>query len=221
MPVVEIETVPLITADGVRLTADVIDGPTVANAVVVAHPHPLYGGDRFNHVVDAVWRAVGAQRQCALRFDFRGAGDSRGEHGGGGPERADVVAAIDEVRRRHGAVPVWLVGYSFGALVAAEIDDGGVAGWVLIAPPLTALPEGHQPACARDARPCVVVVPQHDEFCPPARAADHCDHWTATRLVTVPTATHSLVAQGTAVAQVVLEMMDASSAGPTPQHPPT
>ena len=44
----------------------------------VAHPHPLYGGDMDNHVVDAAAQAAVELGGAALRFNFRGAGGQRG-----------------------------------------------------------------------------------------------------------------------------------------------
>jgi len=214
------ETVTLTSADGVHLTADVIDHAGAVTGVVVAHPHPLYGGDRHNHVVDTVWRAAGALGACAVRFDFRGAGDSQGRHGGGAPEQHDVRAAVAEVRRRHPGIAVWLVGYSFGALVAGDVDDPGVAGWLLIAPPLSALDTAASLRCGDDARPCTLVVPQHDEFCPPACVEARTTEWAATRSVVLASATHSMVAQSSALVQLLDAMIAANSSGPTPQQPP-
>ena len=41
-------------------------------AVVVTHPHPLYGGDMRNHVVESVVRAYQERGFSTLRFNFRG-----------------------------------------------------------------------------------------------------------------------------------------------------
>jgi alpha/beta superfamily hydrolase len=131
-----------------------------------------------------------------------------------------VMAGITEVARRHGDVPVWLAGYSFGALVAAAVNHPCVAGWLLVAPPL-GLPSGApEPACARDPRPKVLVVAQHDELCPPACVDQHAASWVNTQQVVLPSATHALLAQRTTLAQIAVDVMLANSAGPTPQHPP-
>lgn len=195
----------LTTSDGISLTADVTLSTTAGLAAVVAHPHPLYGGDRHNHVVDAVWRTLAQRTACALRFDFRGTGDSGGHHDGGGAEQHDVIAALDEVTRRCPGVPVWLVGYSFGALQIAEITDDRVAGWVLIAPPLGLGSWGRQPRCAVDPRPTVILVPQHDEFCSPACVEQRCATWVESRYVVIDYATHGLIAHGTRVADLIVE----------------
>jgi uncharacterized protein len=211
---VNFETVPLTTVDGISLTADVAGPDVVTMAVVVAHPHPLYGGDRHNHVVSSLWRRLATLGACSLRFDFRGAGSSGGRHEGGVGEQLDVMAALDEVTRRHGEVPVWLVGYSFGAMVVAEVTDPRLTGWVLIAPPLgyAESSTGSLPPCASDPRPTVVLVPQHDEFCPPSCIEHRCSSWITTRHEVIAHATHGLIAQGTAVADLVAR----ACWGPTP-----
>ncbi|MFQ5880446.1 MAG: alpha/beta hydrolase, partial [Dehalococcoidia bacterium] len=52
-------------------------------AVVVCHPHPLYGGDMDNQVVVSICRELAATGLTALRFNFRGVGASQGSFGGG------------------------------------------------------------------------------------------------------------------------------------------
>src|SRR3990170_1053736 len=49
-------------------------------AVVVCHPHPLYGGNMDNNVVVAVAEALAGGNIVALKFNFPGTGGS----GGGG-----------------------------------------------------------------------------------------------------------------------------------------
>src|SRR6202162_6530124 len=85
---------------------------------VVCHPHPLYGGSMYNNVVDAVLAAMWKREWATLRFNFRGVGESEGEHGGGAGEAEDAAAAIAFITsqsgvQREGAV---LAGYSFGSV---------------------------------------------------------------------------------------------------------
>ena len=39
--------------------------------VVITHPHPLYGGDMHNNVVNAVARVYQQKGYTSLRFNFR------------------------------------------------------------------------------------------------------------------------------------------------------
>ena len=56
-----------------------------------------------------------------LRFNFRGAGASEGEHTGGAGERDDVRSALDHLTARFPGLPVCLMGFSFGAWVGLEV----------------------------------------------------------------------------------------------------
>lgn len=105
--------------------------------VVVTHPHPLYGGDMYNNVVEAV---IGSYREAGyttLRFNFRGVGGSQGKYGQGLGEQHDVQAALSWLAQL-GAGSIDLVGYSFGAWVAAlgARDFHPMERLVLIAPPV-------------------------------------------------------------------------------------
>ena len=93
--------------------------------VVICHPHPQYGGDMHNNVVGAIVRAALGAGAAALRFNFRGVGDSEGEFDNGVGERDDARAALDFLRRQPeiDATRVALAGYSFGATVAVGVAD--------------------------------------------------------------------------------------------------
>ena len=86
--------VTLETTDGLALVADLaLPDRDPWAGVVLAHPHPLYGGDRHSPVVAAAFAALADAGVAVLRFDFRGVGRSGGTHGGGIDERLDVAAA--------------------------------------------------------------------------------------------------------------------------------
>jgi len=110
-------------------------------AVVVCHPHPLYGGMMDNNVVLAVCRALSQVAIASLRFNFRGVGGSQGAHDGGIGERDDVAAAIRFVTSAAGVDGnrVGLCGYSFGAVVALEAAAkiGQVKALALVSPILS------------------------------------------------------------------------------------
>ncbi len=87
-------------------------------AVVVTHPHPLYGGDMDNDVVTAITEAFAQAGYTTLRFNFRGIGRSEGRYSEGLGEQEDVCAAVDHLRGC-GYADVELSGYSFGTWVNA------------------------------------------------------------------------------------------------------
>ena len=122
--------------DDLSLEARFSPGATDAGAIIT-HPHPLYGGSMDNNVVWTAVRAFGERGWSTLRFNFRGVGASTGSYGGGLAEVEDVAAAAEFLKARV-IGPCWLVGYSFGAAVAARALLQGLdaAGAVLISPPI-------------------------------------------------------------------------------------
>jgi uncharacterized protein len=184
--------ISLTAPDGTVLDGDLARPAGARAAAVLCHPHPAYGGDRHNIVVDALFRGLPAAGIAALRFDFRGAG-------AGGQE--DVLAALDRLAAEVPVVPLWLVGYSFGADVALGVDDPRAAGWVAVAPPLRF---GRTPAPAQgDPRPALVLVPEHDAYSPPARTRAATASWPAVTVEVVPMADHFLAGAAGNVAATV------------------
>lgn len=87
-------------------------------AVLVTHPHPLYGGNMYNSVVEAIVRAYQKKGWSTLRFDFRGTGKSQGTYSDGEKEPSDIEAAISFLTQT-GINRIDLAGYSFGAWICA------------------------------------------------------------------------------------------------------
>ena len=74
-----------------KLEALINTGATHAtHAGLVCHPHPLYGGTLHNKVVFHAMKALNNFGFPVLRFNFRGAGLSQGEHDQGNGEAEDV-----------------------------------------------------------------------------------------------------------------------------------
>jgi uncharacterized protein len=103
---------------------------TGSRCAVIAHPHPLYGGDMHNNVVVTVRDAALAHGLSSLRFNFRGVGRSEGVHDQGRGEVQDMEAAVMAA----GADPV-IIAYSFGAWIAAALIAKRPLPAILIAPP--------------------------------------------------------------------------------------
>ncbi len=97
---------------------------------VITHPHSLMGGDMNNNVVMAAWDTVISQGYSALRFNFRGVGRSGGSFDYGNGEVEDIAAAVNFVD-----CPAFLIGYSFGAWVAARYLQDVNLPAILISPP--------------------------------------------------------------------------------------
>lgn len=90
---------------------------------VICHPHPLYGGDMRNQIVASIGEALASLGIFVLRFDFRGAGQSEGDHDGE-REVDDVAAATEFLAKEAGGLErIHLVGYSWGLLMALKLCD--------------------------------------------------------------------------------------------------
>ena len=74
--------------------AGLLDMQSTDRGAVIAHPHPLYGGDMHNTVVKTVADAYGELGYATLRFNFRGVAPSLGRHDDGAGEMEDVAAAV-------------------------------------------------------------------------------------------------------------------------------
>jgi uncharacterized protein len=93
--------------------------------VVIAHPHPLFGGTMDNKVVQTLARAFVQCGWTAVRFNFRGVGGSAGSHDEGRGELDDFLAVVQhaappEACESGGALPLALAGFSFGAFVTTH-----------------------------------------------------------------------------------------------------
>ncbi len=95
--------------------------PAPARVALVCHPHPLYGGTMHNKVVFRAAKAAIEVGLPTLRFNFRGAGKSAGNHASGVGEREDVRAALDFLAARFPGLPVCLMGFSFGSWVGLAV----------------------------------------------------------------------------------------------------
>ena len=133
-------------------------------ACVVAHPHPQYGGSMDNNVVHALCQQLAHRGISALRFNFRGVGNSRGAYSGGVGEAADLVCA-GRFCQSLGAGTVYVAGYSFGAYVAARACRQGSAfdALALISPPVAMLDVDFPD---EGALANIVVCGDKDPFCP-------------------------------------------------------
>lgn len=183
------------TGTGLVLSAETTLPERPVAAVVITHPHPLHGGSMHTPVPTALFRRAGEIGLAAVRFDFRGVGESTGTHDEGRGERDDVRAVVAWLRHRlsdqgFADVPVLLAGWSFGADVMLAVDDD-IAGWFAVAAPLAIVPVAEMAAAAADA-PKLLVVPEHDQFRSPASAGEVTGDWAATAIEVIGGADHFL-----------------------------
>lgn len=152
--------ISITTDDEVVLDARVhIPSAEPLGALVMSHPHPLYGGTQDHPLVVAVCEAMASEGWLAIRFDFRGTNQSGGTHGGGIDEQLDVAAAIREVGSRvPSGTPIIAAGYSFGAATTFSTVAPQLSARVGIALPTAMLKR------APDPMPTFLVHPRHDQF---------------------------------------------------------
>ena len=113
--------------------------PEATHAALVCHPHPLYGGTMHNKVVYHAMKALSGFGFPVLRFNFRGAGLSDGEHDKGQGEQTDVRAALDWLDAEF-HLPIIFCGFSFGAATGMRVacGDKRVAGLISLGTPVSA-----------------------------------------------------------------------------------
>ena len=99
-----------------EVAEDAATGP-LRGTVVIAHPHPLFGGTMDNKVVQTLARAFTQGGWNAVRFNFRGVGASAGSHDEGRGELEDLLAVVAHACPQG---PLALAGFSFGAFVASH-----------------------------------------------------------------------------------------------------
>lgn len=147
----------LTTDDGITVPCSVI-GEQNSWGVVLAHPHPGFGGDRHHPLLRAIGERVAAAGGWAIAPSLRA--DGAHESPPVGP-LDDLRAAVSACHDATGRAPK-AVGYSFGAglitYLAAELSFRTV---VLVAPPANMMRLPPPPADA------VLFVGEHDTVVTP------------------------------------------------------
>jgi alpha/beta superfamily hydrolase len=107
-----------------------------AGGVVIAPPHPLYGGSMESPVVGEIAHSCERVGLATLRFNWRGVGASAGQASGElAMGRDDYLAALAFLRDTV-TPPFVACGYSFGAAAAlAAIEGPLIRRLILVSPP--------------------------------------------------------------------------------------
>ncbi|MCM3902231.1 MAG: alpha/beta fold hydrolase [Pyrinomonadaceae bacterium] len=130
---------------------------------LVLHPHPLGGGTMHNKVVFRAASALNYAGLITLRMNFRGVGQSTGEHDEGRGELEDVRAGLDYLEEKYRDFDVTLCGFSFGARVGLEvgITDERVINLISIGTPVDKYDFSFLEACRKSI---LFVHGDRDEF---------------------------------------------------------
>jgi uncharacterized protein len=151
------------TSSGYRLEGRLHEGGP--RAVVITHPHSLYGGNMHNPVVETIAASFRRRGYTTLRFNFRGVEGSQGRYDEGRGEQEDLCQAIAYLHKQ-GLGPIELSGYSFGAWVNARFaaDSLPAIRMTMVSPP-TAFMDfrgiDHLPGLA------LVLTGSRDDIAPP------------------------------------------------------
>jgi alpha/beta superfamily hydrolase len=176
------------------------DAATRRGLAVLCHPHPVHGGTMDNKVVATLARTCAQLGYDALRFNFRGVGQSAGAWDQGRGEIEDALAVIHA--RRAPGHPLLLGGFSFGGHVAAQAaarlgEDRRAERLVLVGPAVQSFPTGPVPPDT------LVVHGEADDVVPLTAVLD----WArpqALPVVVVPGAGHFFHGQLSLLKHIVL-----------------
>lgn len=130
---------------------------------LVLHPHPLGGGTMHNKVVFRAAAALNDAGLATLRINFRGVGQSTGEHDEGRGEQDDARAGLDYLAQQYPGQRITLCGFSFGARVGLEvgIHDPRVSFLIGIGTPLRMYDFSFLERCRK---PLLLVHGEKDEY---------------------------------------------------------
>jgi len=151
------------------------EGVSPFPAVIVCHPHPLYGGSIDNNVVCSLSETLIQASLVSFKFNFRGVGGSQGEFDQGIGEREDVEAAISFISTLKEIYPrrIGLAGYSAGAGFALPVgfNDARIEALAVISPPLTMFDFGFLKSCTK---PKLLISGSRDELIPADKFIEFC-----------------------------------------------
>ncbi|WP_020587058.1 alpha/beta hydrolase [Desulfobacter curvatus] len=168
------EFITITGADAIRLEG-CLNRQETQKAVVLSHPHPLYGGNMDVPVICRMAECFQSAGIATLRFNFRGAGGSSGAFDNGRGEQDDVRSCLAFLSGQ-GYDQLFLAGYSFGAWVNAHVVSAGVdvCDHIMISPPAALLSFDqveHMPNTG------LIVTGENDDLAPDFLVHDLLSKW--------------------------------------------
>ena len=95
--------------------------PSTDTVALLCHPNPLFDGTMNNKVVTTMYRFARDNGMHVVRFNFRGVGQSTGEHDYAEGEVVDAMTVLQWIAEQTNARKLWLGGFSFGGYVTARV----------------------------------------------------------------------------------------------------
>jgi len=200
------ETEVHFTSAGYRLEGRLHAGSS--RAVVITHPHPLYGGNMHNPVVETMAKSFRQRGYTTLRFNFRGVAGSQGRYDEGCGEQEDVCQAIAYLHKQ-GLGPIELSGYSFGAWVNAHVavENLSTIRMSMVSPPTAFMDFG---GIHRLPGLALVLTGRRDDIAPPEMLQRLVPIWNpAAALTVLPAADHFFGAHLEALGRALREALEA------------
>ncbi len=154
---------PSLLLEGVLHTPDDVE---LAPIIVLCHPQPASSdmNDALNYALACKLAEMG---MYALRFNFRGVGNSQGQQTDGRLEPLDLAGAIDFALSQPGGNPakICVIGHGFGAYIAFLYApfDARIRTIVSISLPLFRAESGFPKPFER---PKLFITGEFDEICP-------------------------------------------------------
>ena len=147
-------------------------------AVIISHPHPVYGGNMDSPVVMTIADSFFEKGFTTLRFNFRGTGNSTGAFDNGNGEQEDVRAAVTRLVEA-GYKWICLAGYSFGARINASVVSKGceIKDHIMVSPPVGFMdfdPVKKMPSTG------LIVTGANDEIAPVDLIQNYIHRWKIT-----------------------------------------
>jgi alpha/beta superfamily hydrolase len=207
--------VTLTTSDNLKLIGELatpVENEPVA-VLLTLHPLPTHGGFMDSHILRKAANRLPALADIAVfRFNTRGtqspAGQSEGAFGEGVDEKMDLEAALEYLAERN-LGPIWLVGWSFGTELAIKYGfDKNIAGAILLSPPLHRAQDADLLRWVGGSRKLIALVPEHDDYLPPAAARERFAIVPEAQIIAVDGAKHLWVGE-TATKRVLNEIVQA------------
>jgi len=156
---------------------DIPEGAGPFPAVIVCHPHPLYGGSMDNNVVNSLSETLEQASLASIKFNFRGVGGSQGEFGQGIGEREDVKAAISFIStvKEVDSKRIGLAGYSAGAGFALPVsfNDDRIKALAAVSPPIPMFDFEFLKSCLK---PKLLISGSRDELIPIDEFLEFCQN---------------------------------------------
>lgn len=180
--------------------------PQPLPVAVLCHPQPLTSSMDDGLLVQ-IARDLAAAGFIALRFNFRGVGQSEGQQTDGRLEPLDVAGAVEFALAEPGANPdkLCLVGHAFGAYVALvyAAHDPRVKTVVAVSPPVFRFTHD----VGGFDRPKLFITGEHDEVSPRHKLEPLIERLPARGLKIISGARHLMRGYEATVSQAVVHYL--------------